>query len=76
MRKLKLTAGQKSSLSQLTVGMIKKFSYFKIGGAGGGGFVMFITNNKKKLRNKLERFKLNELDIKFEYDGSTIISRG
>tara|TARA_Y100000590_G_C15732275_1_gene1017442 strand:+ start:2482 stop:3465 length:984 start_codon:yes stop_codon:yes gene_type:complete len=48
----------------------------KLIGAGGGGFVMFITNNKKKLRNKIKRFKLSELDVKFEYDGTTIISRG
>ena len=47
----------------------------KIIGAGGGGFVMFVANDKKKLRNKMKEFKLSELNFKFDNDGSQIISR-
>ena len=47
----------------------------KLVGAGGGGFLMFICNDKIKLRKKMLELNLRELDFKFDYEGSTIIGR-
>lgn len=45
----------------------------KIIGAGGGGFILFLTNknSKKKLKSKLKNFL--EVPIKFENEGTKII---
>ena len=45
----------------------------KILGAGGGGFILFLTNknSKKKLKSKLKNFL--EVPIKFENEGTKII---
>ena len=48
----------------------------KILGAGGGGFIMFITKNttdKKRLIKYLN--KLKHVNFKFENDGTKIISK-
>ncbi|MAV56051.1 MAG: galactokinase [Candidatus Pelagibacter sp.] len=41
----------------------------KLIGAGGGGFLLFYTNNPKKLRNALKIKKLEEVSFKFDYQG-------
>ena len=49
----------------------------KILGAGGGGFIMFITKNtqyKKKLIKFLS--KLTHVNFKFENEGTKIINTG
>ena len=46
----------------------------KIVGAGGGGFLMFYSDNKKKLQNALKK-KIIEIDFKFDYEGTKIMVR-
>ena len=45
----------------------------KLLGSGGGGFYMVLADKKVKKKIK-EKFKENVLDIKFENDGTKIIS--
>ncbi len=47
----------------------------KIIGAGGGGFLMFYTKNKKKLNKILEKKKIKKIDFKFDYNGTKTIVR-
>ncbi len=42
----------------------------KLVGAGGGGFLMFYTNDKEKLRNRMKKLNINELEFKFDYEGT------
>ena len=39
-------------------------------GAGGGGFLMFYTQEKAKLRYAMKKSKLEEIRFKFDYDGT------
>jgi D-glycero-alpha-D-manno-heptose-7-phosphate kinase len=45
----------------------------KLVGAGGGGFLMFYTEDKEKLRNKMRKLKINELNFDFDYEGTKIL---
>ena len=45
----------------------------KLVGAGGGGFLMFYTEDKEKLRNKMTKLKINELKFNFDYEGTKIL---
>jgi len=45
----------------------------KLIGAGGGGFLMFYTNNPNFLANKLKNQGLNILNYNFDYEGSVLI---
>ena len=47
----------------------------KLVGAGGGGFILFITHDKLRLRSKMKDLKLQELNFNFDYDGSIIMGR-
>ena len=47
----------------------------KLVGAGGGGFILFITQDKLRLRSKMKGLKLQELKFNFDYDGSIIMGR-
>ena len=42
----------------------------KVVGAGGGGFLMFIANDKNALRNKMTELGLKELPFKFDFIGT------
>ncbi len=48
----------------------------KMVGAGGGGFLMFYTHDRTRLRQAMAREGLTELPFRFDYDGSTTIVRG
>ena len=45
----------------------------KLIGAGGGGFLMFYTEDKTKLRSALKNFGLPELPVRFDFEGSKIL---
>ncbi len=45
----------------------------KVVGAGGGGFLMFIAHNKDKLRACMSKCGLEEVHIKFDFEGTKII---
>ena len=48
----------------------------KVVGAGGGGFLMFYTENKKTLREEMAKFKLKEMKFRFDYNGvQTLINQ-
>tara|TARA_Y100001958_G_C21247225_1_gene578283 strand:- start:660 stop:1634 length:975 start_codon:yes stop_codon:yes gene_type:complete len=41
----------------------------KLIGAGGGGFLMFYSDNPKKLRLAMKKKKIEEVNFKFDFDG-------
>ena len=45
----------------------------KLGGAGGGGFLMFYADNKEKLRRAMTEFGLEEVRFKFDFEGTKVI---
>ena len=45
----------------------------KLVGAGGGGFLMFYTEDKEKLRSKMRKLNINELEFNFDYEGTKIL---
>ena len=45
----------------------------KLIGAGGGGFLMFYTENKRRLRRALNEAGLKEVRFKFDFEGTKII---
>jgi D-glycero-alpha-D-manno-heptose-7-phosphate kinase len=45
----------------------------KLIGAGGGGFLMFYTEEKSKLRKALTEAGLDEVRFKFDFEGTKII---
>jgi len=45
----------------------------KLVGAGGGGFLMFYTNDKNRLRQAMNEFNLEEVRFSFDYEGTKII---
>lgn len=45
----------------------------KLIGAGGGGFLLFLTENKKRLRNAMREQGLKEVRIRFASEGAKII---
>ena len=47
----------------------------KLIGAGGGGFLMFYTNNKVKLIKILSKYGLKNINFAFEFSGSQILSQ-
>ena len=45
----------------------------KLVGAGGGGFLMFYSEDTEKLRNQMKKLKINELDFNFDYEGTKVL---
>ena len=45
----------------------------KVVGAGGGGFLMFYTNDSEKLRASMSRHKLEEVRFKFDFEGTKLL---
>ncbi len=47
----------------------------KLVGAGGGGFMLFYTNDRSSLRRAMEEKGLNEMAFSFDFDGSVVLLR-
>lgn len=45
----------------------------KLIGAGGGGFLLFYTENPDKLRNAFQKKKIQELNYRFDFEGTKAI---
>jgi D-glycero-alpha-D-manno-heptose-7-phosphate kinase len=45
----------------------------KLIGAGGGGFLMFYTEDKTRLRHAMTRAGLREVRFRFDFTGSTVM---
>jgi D-glycero-alpha-D-manno-heptose-7-phosphate kinase len=47
----------------------------KLIGAGGGGFLMFYTEDSKFLENKFKKIGLKKLDYQFDFEGSKLVAK-
>ncbi len=47
----------------------------KLIGAGGGGFLMFYTEDKTRLRHAMREAALSEVRFKFDFQGATVVSQ-
>ena len=47
----------------------------KLVGAGGSGFLLFQTNDRRRLRETMTRADLSEMDFSFDFDGSVVLVR-
>jgi D-glycero-alpha-D-manno-heptose-7-phosphate kinase len=47
----------------------------KLVGAGGGGFMLFYTQNRPKLRQAMMDKGMQEMDFAFDFDGSVVLLR-
>ena len=47
----------------------------KLIGAGGGGFLMFYTEDRIRLRRAMTSVGLSEVRFRFDYDGTKVISQ-
>jgi D-glycero-alpha-D-manno-heptose-7-phosphate kinase len=47
----------------------------KLVGAGGSGFLLFSTSDRKRLRNTMQEAGLREMDFSFDFDGSAVMLR-
>ena len=45
----------------------------KLVGAGGSGFLLFHTRDRKRLRKVMQEAGLSETEIEFDFDGSTVL---
>jgi D-glycero-alpha-D-manno-heptose-7-phosphate kinase len=47
----------------------------KLIGAGGGGFLMFYTEDKTRLRHAMLEAGLREVRIRFDFEGTQLVTR-
>lgn len=47
----------------------------KLIGAGGGGFLMFYTNEKAKLRHAMRELGLKEVRFRFDFEGTKVVAQ-
>ena len=47
----------------------------KLVGAGGSGFLLFQTTDRRHLRETMAKAGLSEMDFSFDFDGSVVLLR-
>ena len=47
----------------------------KLIGAGGGGFLMFYTEDKTRLRRAMRAAGLREVRVRFDFEGTTVVAQ-
>jgi D-glycero-alpha-D-manno-heptose-7-phosphate kinase len=47
----------------------------KLIGAGGGGFLMFYTEDKTRLRRAMKEFGLAEVRVRFDFEGTSVVAQ-
>ncbi len=47
----------------------------KLIGAGGGGFLMFYAEDKKRLRHSMREKGLQEVRFRFDFEGSKVVAQ-
>lgn len=47
----------------------------KLVGAGGGGFLLFVTNDRQKLKYYMNKAGLQEVEFDFDFQGTTIMTK-
>jgi D-glycero-alpha-D-manno-heptose-7-phosphate kinase len=47
----------------------------KVVGAGGSGFLLLHTNDRRRLRQVMTEASLAEMDFSFDFDGSVVLLR-
>ncbi|MBM3784025.1 MAG: galactokinase [Acidobacteria bacterium] len=47
----------------------------KLIGAGGGGFLMFYAEDKTRLRASMKQLGLEEVRVRFDFEGSSVVAR-
>jgi D-glycero-alpha-D-manno-heptose-7-phosphate kinase len=47
----------------------------KLVGAGGSGFLLFHTHDRRRLRSVMTEAGVHEMDFSFDFDGSVVITR-
>jgi D-glycero-alpha-D-manno-heptose-7-phosphate kinase len=47
----------------------------KLIGAGGGGFLMFYTEDKTRLRHVMREAGVREVRIRFDFEGTMLVTR-
>jgi D-glycero-alpha-D-manno-heptose-7-phosphate kinase len=47
----------------------------KLIGAGGGGFLMFYTEEKARLRHAMRQHGLQEVRFRFDFEGARVVSQ-
>jgi D-glycero-alpha-D-manno-heptose-7-phosphate kinase len=77
-RKRKRSAGMSNDTLDQLYGLARSdgaASGGKLVGAGGSGFFLFQTKDRKRLRDTMGRAGLRELDFSFDFDGSVVLLR-
>ncbi|HTP30803.1 MAG TPA: hypothetical protein VMJ75_01440 [Candidatus Acidoferrales bacterium] len=76
-RKKRRTAGMTNSCIDAYYDLARKNGALggKLIGAGGGGFLMLYTEDKTRLRRAMYEVGLREVGVRFDFQGTTVVTR-